>query len=101
MSPSLQPLSESRRDTTLDLLRGFALAGVLFMFCVSDIGTAQGYTNSFWDELIAWSKWLLVEGRMYTMLIVIFGVGFYVQMEKAKQSRASFTPVFLRRVAGL
>ena len=101
MTATLQPLSESRRDTTLDLLRGFALAGVLFMFCVSDPGVPSGYANSFWDELIGWPKWILVESRMYTMLILIFGYGFYVQMEKAKQSGASFTPVFLRRVGGL
>jgi uncharacterized protein len=101
MSATLQPLPEARRDITLDLLRGFALAGVLFMFCVSDIGTPADYTNSFWDEFIAWPKWILVESRMYTMLIIIFGIGFHVQMEKAAQKKASFAPVFMRRIAGL
>jgi uncharacterized protein len=38
---------------------------------------------------------------MYTMLILIFGIGFHVQLEKAKQKNASFTPVFTRRLIGL
>lgn len=101
MSTHLQPLSDSRRDAVLDILRGFALAGVLFIFCVSDIGSAPGYANTFLDELIAWPKWILVENRMYTMLILIFGIGFYVQLEKAKRQEASLVPVFMRRIAGL
>jgi uncharacterized protein len=101
MASTLQPLSQTRRDITLDILRGFALAGVLFMFCVSDNGPLQGYTNSFWDELIAWPKYILIESRMYTMLIIIFGIGFHVQLEKAKKQGASLVPVFSRRLIGL
>jgi uncharacterized protein len=101
MSTTLQPLTESRRDITLDLLRGFALAGVLFMFCVHDIGTAPAYAKTFLDDLIAWPKWILIENRMYTMLILIFGIGFYVQLEKAKQKETSLVPVFMRRIMGL
>ncbi len=101
MASTLQPLSQTRRDITLDILRGFALAGVLFIFCVSDNGPLQGYTNSFWDELIAWPKYILIESRMYTMLIIIFGIGFHVQLEKAKKQGASLVPVFSRRLIGL
>lgn len=101
MSTTLRPLSNSQRELSLDVLRGFALAGVLFMFCVSDIGTAQGYENTVLDEIIAWPKWILVEGRMYAMLIVIFGIGFHVQLEKAKKQGVSLVPSFSRRLAGL
>ena len=101
MSTSLQPLSGTKRDTSLDLLRGFAITGVLFMFCVSDIGTAPGYINSLADEIIAWLKYILVEGRMYTMLILIFGIGFHVQLKKAQLQGASILQPFLRRLAGL
>ena len=100
MSSSLQPLL-TNRDRSLDILRGFALAGVLFIFCVSDIGPASNYSNSLIDEIIAWPKWLLVEGRMYTMLILIFGIGYHVQIEKAKQKNTSLVPVFTRRLIGL
>src|SRR6266496_918766 len=101
MSISLQPLQAIKRDTSLDVLRGFALAGVLFIFCTSDIKSSANYVNSFWDELIAWPKWVLVENRMYTMLILIFGFGFGVQLQKAQQIQKSLVPVFLRRLAGL
>jgi uncharacterized protein len=101
MASIIQPIQESRRDSSLDVLRGFALAGVLFMFCVSDIGSPDGYTNSLVDEIIAWPKWILVENRMYTMLILIFGIGFHVQLEKARSCRAPLVPVYTRRLLGL
>ncbi|HEY5967699.1 MAG TPA: DUF418 domain-containing protein [Chitinophagaceae bacterium] len=101
MSPTLQPLLATNRDRSLDILRGFALAGVLFIFCVSDIGPANNYSNSLLDEIIAWPKWIFIESRMYTMLILIFGIGFHVQLEKAKQNNASVVPVFTRRLLGL
>ncbi|HET9431634.1 MAG TPA: DUF418 domain-containing protein, partial [Chitinophagaceae bacterium] len=101
MSITLQPLPESRRDISLDVLRGFALAGVLFMFCVNDIGAPKGYANSVLDEIVAWPKWILVESRMYTMLILVFGIGFHVQLEKARMQQASLVPVFSRRLIGL
>lgn len=101
MASRNQPLTDSRRDITLDILRGFALAGVLFMFCVSDIGSPDGYTNSLLDDIIAWPKWILIENRMYTMLILIFGIGFHVQLEKAQLYQSSLVPVFSRRLLGL
>ena len=101
MSSLLQPLTASNRDRSLDILRGFALAGVLFIFCVSDNGPTSGYTNTFWDELIAWPKYIFIESRMYTMLILIFGIGFHVQLEKAKQKNAPLLPAFTRRLIGL
>ena len=101
MSTLLQPLSASNRDRSLDILRGFALAGVLFIFCVSDNGPSSGYTNTLLDEVISWPKYLLIENRMYIMLILIFGIGFHVQLEKAKQKNTSIVPVFTRRIIGL
>ena len=101
MSTTLQPLSASSRDRSLDILRGFALAGVLFIFCVSDNGPSQGYTNSLLDDIIAWPKWIFIESRMYTMLILVFGIGFHVQLEKAKQKNSSLVPVYTRRLVGL
>jgi uncharacterized protein len=101
MSSLLQPLPASNRDRNLDILRGFALAGVLFMFCVSDNAPGRGYTNSFFDEVLSWFKWIFIESRMYTMLIIIFGIGFHIQLEKAKQQNQSLVPTFSRRIIGL
>ena len=101
MSTALQPLSQSSRDTSLDMLRGFALAGVLLTFCAGDVGSPATHTNTFLDEAVKWTKWILIENRMYTMLIIIFGIGFSVQLEKAKRKGVSIVPVFTRRLIGL
>jgi uncharacterized protein len=101
MPTALQPLSQSNRDTSLDMLRGFALAGVLLTFCAGDVGSSAAHTNTFLDEAVKWTKYLLIENRMYTTLIIIFGIGFHVQLEKAKQKGVSIVPVFTRRLIGL
>jgi uncharacterized protein len=101
MSSLLQPLSASNRNSNLDILRGFALAGVLLMFCVSDNAPDYSYTKSSFDELLSWFKYIFIESRMYTTLIIIFGIGFHVQLEKAKQHNESIVPVFSRRIIGL
>ena len=101
MSTALQPLSQTYRDQSLDALRGFALAGVLFVFCAGDIGIADNHVNSTLDEAVKWFKWVMIEERMYGMLILIFGLGFGVQVRKAIQKNESVVPVFLRRLTGL
>lgn len=99
--PSLQPLSLNERDVSIDILRGFALAGVLLTFCITDARSAPGYKETFLDQVIDWPKYILIENRMYSMLIIIFGIGFHVQYEKAKRKGVPFVPVFLRRSIGL
>jgi uncharacterized protein len=101
MPTTLQPLSEPERDRTLDILRGFALAGVLFVFCTADMAAPANYVESFRDELISWPRWILVENRMYGMLIIIFGFGFGVQVKKATEKNESVVPLFVRRLTGL
>jgi uncharacterized protein len=101
MSTALQPLSQNNRDISLDILRGFALAGVLLTFCATDVGAGANYKNNLLDEAINWPKYLLIENRMYTMLIILFGIGFHVQLEKAKQKNVSLVPTFTRRLIGL
>ena len=101
MTTTLQPLSQSHRDQNLDILRGFALAGVLFVFCTGDMDVSESYVNSVLDETVKWFKWVMIEERMYSMLILVFGMGFSVQVRKSIQKNESLVPVFLRRLIGL
>lgn len=101
MANELQPISQSNRDVTLDVLRGFALAGVLLTFCITDVGVSANYHSTLLDDIVNWPKYILIENRMYTMLIIIFGIGFFVQLEKAKQKGVSLVPIFSRRLLGL
>ena len=43
----------------------------------------------------------MIEERMYSMLILVFGMGFSVQVRKSIQKNESLVPVFLRRSIGL
>jgi uncharacterized protein len=101
MIKTLEPLKQGQRDKNLDILRGFAMAGVLFVFCAGDINISKDYVNSPLDEAIKWFKWVMIEGRMYGMLLMVFGIGFSVQLQKANQRGESLVPVFSRRLIGL
>ena len=71
------------------------------MFCTGDLEAPKDHVNTLLNEIIVWPKWILVENRMYNMLILIFGIGFSVQVNKAMQKQESLVPVFVRRLAGL
>lgn len=101
MTTLLQPLQKNLRDTNLDILRGFAIAGVLFVYCAGDMGIAENYNSSALDKAIKWFNRIMVEGRMYGTLIFVFGIGFSVQLQKANEKGSSIVPVFSRRLVGL
>jgi uncharacterized protein len=101
MTTTLEPLKQGQRDKNLDILRGFAMAGVLFVYCAGDMNISKAYVNSPVDEAIKWFKWVMIEGRMYGMLLLVFGIGFSVQLQKANQRGESLVPVFSRRLIGL
>ena len=97
------PIGE--RIATLDILRGFALLGILIM-------NMPGFGNSFFVEADGSHLWpgridqfaenlrdLLFSGKFNSMFSLLFGIGFTIQfarMEQRDPSRA--TSLYLRRL---
>jgi uncharacterized protein len=101
-SPSL-PLSE--RLPVLDIVRGFALLGILIMnmpgFSSSMFAAADG--SHLWpgrtDQLAEQLRNLLFSGKFNSMFSLLFGIGFTIQFTRmAQRDPAQATPLYLRRL---
>lgn len=102
----LNPIGVANRIALLDVLRGFALYGVLLgntavwfnglAFLPRNERRALS-TNA--DELAASLIRLFVDGKAMTLFAFLFGVGFAIQLGRAASRGRSGVPVYLRRLA--
>lgn len=84
------------RIRSLDIVRGFALAGVFLVNFQSVIpwtgleGTADGAAAWFLKHIVA--------GKFYRLFAFLFGVGFALQMRRFEDRGAPFVRIYLRRL---
>ena len=97
---TLQPVPPSQRIATLDILRGFAMFGVLW----SNLNDWYGVWNlapepvSLIDRALLWCQTWLVEERFYSLLGFLFGIGFAIQLGRAGARAAEARKIFVRRM---
>lgn len=82
----------------LDVLRGFAMAGVLVAYCMWSLGTAPESSWSLLDRWIGSAVGFLVDGQFYTILATLFGLGFSIQVGRAEDDAAA-VETYCRRLA--
>jgi uncharacterized protein len=95
----LAPVASEERMGALDLLRGWALFGVLW----SNMNSA--YSNhkplAALDHGLAWAQRWLIQDKFYQLLILLFGVGFGIQLMRAQTRGTDVRATYYRRSAGL
>ncbi len=100
-----QPIEPKQRIEILDILRGFALLGIIFM----NMGFFSGYVFMPFDDLKQITDFqldeklysflnIVVTGKFYTLFSILFAVGFYIQFEKNKEDSISFLRTYRRRL---
>jgi uncharacterized protein len=103
------PLGQSERIVELDVLRGAALFGVLVVNLMTLAGAGSMATReqlealplSDADRVVrAVVNWLVYD-KANTMFAFLFGLGFWLQMERINRRGAGFAPIYLRRLAVL
>jgi uncharacterized protein len=98
------PVSTVERIQVIDILRGFALFGILLVnmaFFKSSWGPEQINVNaeqSLLDRGATLLINLLAEGKFFTLFSFLFGLGFAIQMLRAQDKGVRFVPRFLRRL---
>jgi uncharacterized protein len=101
-------LPVSERIATLDILRGFALLGILIMnmpgFSTSFFAEADG--SHLWpgavDQFAENARDMLFSGKFNSMFSLLFGIGFTIQFARMEQrDAAGASALYLRRLAAL
>ena len=90
---ALTPVEAKERIQTLDILRGFALFGILWM---NIFFNWEGRTT--FQHAVRQLGQLLADGKFYTLYSFLFGLGFSVQLLRAQARGARIVPVYLRRL---
>ena len=102
---ALQSLPRSERIPTLDILRGFALMGILIM-------NMPGFNSSFFieadgshlwpgplDQYAEMAREALFSGKFNSMFSMLFGIGFTIQFARMEQKDPGHaTQIYLRRL---
>jgi uncharacterized protein len=99
--PALWPVGPGERIPELDVLRGLALFGVLLAYALWSLGSPPAETYSQANRLLDSALTALVDSKAYTLLAFLFGLGFALQMTRARRRGASIVPVYCRRLAAL
>lgn len=94
----LAPVDPGQRIEVVDMVRGFALFGVLLVNMFN-----FGSGGLFWDQPIdevAWSvKRVFFETKSWRLFSLLFGFGFALQLIRAEELGSKFMPIYLRRLA--
>jgi uncharacterized protein len=99
------PVSFSERADILDVLRGFALLGVmldnLFGFTGwSFLTDEHRQALSTWpaDGIVALSELSFIHGKFYSLFSLLFGIGFSIILIRNEQKGANPFKIFYRRL---
>lgn len=110
-APSPNPVAEGDRYESLDVLRGFAVLGILAMNIMAFSGPFVGYMNpATWPlpydsgaRVVYWTQHLVFDMKMMSLFSMLFGVG--VMVWSAKASSPAEVPrlrwLWLRRMGWL
>jgi uncharacterized protein len=99
-----EPVRADERVTTVDMLRGFALLGILAMNIVGFAWPGAAYGNptrgggfSGIDRVIWVFNHLVFEMKMMTLFSMLFGAGLVLMGDRADSRGASLRGVYYRR----
>ncbi|MEU0147676.1 DUF418 domain-containing protein [Streptomyces sp. NPDC006288] len=89
----------------VDVLRGFALLGILLANAPAMAGPHMGpggeLSASWTDAVAGWTITTLVSAKFYLLFSFLFGYSFTLQRASAERAGAPFAPRHLRRLTGL
>ena len=91
------PVQHGERLDALDILRGFALLGMILVHFHQKMRLEVRGA----EDLIGWFVWVGVEQKAWGTFAFLFGVGFAVLLRRLEARRIAVVPFYLRRLAGL
>ena len=96
-----RPVATDERINEIDVLRGVAILGVLVAYTVWNLGNAPLETYGTVDKALSFVLGTLLNMKAYTILAFLFGLGFSIQLIRARERRENVVPIFTRRLITL
>ena len=97
----IAPVKSTERFIILDVLRGFALLGIVMAnfpeFSLYTFMSAEETAALPFSATDRWSRYLLylfIDGKFYTIFSLLFGIGFSIILENVAQRGGNAMPVF-------
>ena len=97
---SPQPIAPASRMVEVDMVRGFALFGVLLVNMYG-FGADSIAWDAPTDELAFAITRIFFESKMWALFSILFGFGFAVQLQSAHARGFRILPTYLRRLGVL
>jgi len=99
------PVAQNQRIVSLDVLRGFALLGILIINIQSFAMPGTAYLNpSSFGDLTGINKWVwmishgLADTKMMAIFSTLFGAGIMLLVEKSKSKSKNLTALHFQRM---
>ena len=102
----IAPIRAAERISEIDIARGLALFGILmvnmsfFKMPVMLDRFPSSHPAGF-DQMAAWIIQLLFTGKFYAIFSFLFGLGFYIFMERTLDKGLELVPLYRRRLLAL
>jgi uncharacterized protein len=102
---TLTPVPPEERIVVLDVLRGFALLGILTVNLPGAASSGYAWAAGldpfpgWWDKAAEWIVTTFFAGKFNSIFSFLFGLGFTIQLMRASERGANVTAVYLRRIA--
>jgi uncharacterized protein len=103
----LQPVDQSKRIVILDVLRGFALLGILMVnmqYFSVPFSLATGEARLWTGPVNTGAYWFIdffFHGKFYVLFSFLFGLGFFLFLRKADETGRAVISIFRRRLLAL
>ena len=95
----MMPVQPEERIEVVDILRGFAVFGILIVNMTFYERPVKHIAELDWpDRLVLWGIIVFAQGKFYTMFSFLFGLGLAIQMRRAAERGAEFVPLAVRRL---
>jgi uncharacterized protein len=103
---SLRPVAVDERIDLVDVVRGFALYGVLLanlVWITTDVVLTESHMAALptaaLDRIVKPLIVFFVDGKFYTLFSFLFGLGFAIQLSRAEQRGRGIAMTYARRIA--
>jgi len=100
----METTAAEERIVLLDILRGFAVFGMFTVNMTADLPWGSAFREQplgVADGTVMILIDLLTNGKFITIFSFLFGVGFFLQLERARDRGVPFLAIYLRRLVAL